>query len=361
MQPDTPIVLRRGGQVMQRSCAIVPFATPPIALEGMPFWSGEGPLCRLPLTLYDKINEGVTILAWDTSGGMLRFATDSTYLGARVELGHISAAPHISRTGDSGLDFYIGTGADSRLAHTAKTMQGDCAELRYECLFNVPGPRQRREWTVYLPLYNGVRSLELLLEPGALLWAPAPRAVRKPIAFYGSSITQGGCAGRPGNSYAAMLSRRLDAPIVNLGFSGSGRGEPAMAELIGSLGLSAFVLDYDHNAPTPAHLRDTHEPFFTIVRRAQPDLPILMASMPPTLDMLEQMPERRAIIRRTYENAVAAGDRNVYFINGDTYYPPDFADECTVDGCHPNDLGFAHMARTMLPVLRSALQGAAQP
>ena len=126
-----------------------------------------------------------------------------------------------------------------------------------------------------------------------------------------------------------------------------------MAEYISSLPMSVFVYDYDHNAPTPEHLQNTHENMFKIIRKAQPTLPVIMLSRP-KYTLNDEEKERLAIIRRTYENALAKGDQNVYFIDGPTLMQ--YAkNEGTVDGCHPTDYGFYSMAETLLSLLKTIL------
>ena len=142
--------------------------------------------------------------------------------------------------------------------------------------------------------------------------------------------------------------------LVNLGFSGSAKGEPLMAETIAKMEMSAFVLDYDHNAPNPEHLQATHENFFKVIRAAQPELPIIMITKPAPVP-LRSTPVRKEIIRTTYQNAVAAGDRNVWFIDGEALLGTEDRDACTVDGTHPNDIGNLRMADGIEPILRQAL------
>ena len=180
---------------------------------------------------------------------------------------------------------------------------------------------------------------------------PDPQKIGKPIVFYGSSITQGGCASRPANNYTTMLCRAVDAPQINLGFSGSAKGEIALAEAIGKLDMAVFVLDYDYNAPSAEHLAKTHEPFFKAVRKANPDVPVIMLSKCSWIS-----PARRDIIKKTYDNAVRGGDKNVWFIDGQELFGEPGQNMCTVDHCHPNDLGFYMMYRRVLPVLLEALK-----
>ena len=128
-----------------------------------------------------------------------------------------------------------------------------------------------------------------------------------------------------------------------------------MSAYIASLPMSVFVLDYDHNAPTPEHLLKTHEPFYRIIRETQPDLPIIMISRPD----FDKDPNTgticRNIIRGTYAHALTEGDKNVYFVDGKKMFGKEDRDMCTVDGSHPNDLGFLRMADMVEPVLRGLL------
>ena len=177
-----------------------------------------------------------------------------------------------------------------------------------------------------------------------------PHKIKKPVLFYGSSITQGGCASRPANAYTTMLCRELDPEQINLGFSGNAKGEIEIARDIASLNLAAFVFDYDYNAPTPEHLEKTHEPFFLEIRKKHPNLPIIILSR--CSNMTDR---RRDIVKQTYLNAVARGDKNVSFIDGAELFGTTDKKYPTVDGCHPNDLGFYLMFQRILPTLKETL------
>ena len=125
-----------------------------------------------------------------------------------------------------------------------------------------------------------------------------------------------------------------------------------MAEAIASLDLSCFVFDYDHNAPTPEYLQETHETFFKIIRHAQPELPVVFVSRPDFYGTPSDN-QRREIIRQTYQHAIADGDQNVYFIDGERLFGDFERDGCTVDRCHPNDVGFLRMADVIYPVIKA--------
>lgn len=346
---DKNFVARKVGD---RDLVFADVANPPFSITGLGWFDRARTYCRLPEERLAETNEGVRALAWHTAGAMVRFRSDTGALAIRYELRSGDDMPHMPRTGISGFDLYCGAGLHKRFVRTAVPGIG---LMDIESLLICDGCRETREWTLNFPLYNGVKGVWIGVDPGSRVEPPTPFAVQKPIAFYGSSITQGGCASRPGNAYTHIVCRWLDAPLLNFGFSGSARAEAVMAELMMALDMSVFVYDYDHNAPSAEYLAGTHEPFFKLLRQAKPDLPIVMVGMPNFDPEDPDCRARQAIIRRTYENAVAAGDRRVYHINNELLFGAAERDACTVDGCHPNDLGFMRMARAVYPIIRQAL------
>ncbi len=324
----------------------------PFHLTGFPFFAAEGEFCRLPRAEIPAMNSGVQGLAWHAAGGMVRFRTDSPVVAVHLELRAPVDMNHMPRSGSSGCDLYLGTGSAKSFCKTA--IPGPGVKEYASLLFSGPGD-EMRECTLNLPLHNGIRSIRVGLAPSAQVAAPAPFAVEQPILFYGSSITQGGCASRPGNAYTHVLARWFDANLINYGFSGSARGEQEMARLIARIPMRVLVYDYDHNAPSVEHLAATHALFFATIRTARPDLPVVMVGRPDFDGNPADSRARREIIRGTYDQARANGDARVLFVDGETLFGASDRDACTVDGCHPNDLGFMRMAEAIRPVLATAL------
>ena len=338
-----------------------------VELEGLPWFEENGrAFYRLPKTLTkDDVNEGALYLANHTSGVSVRFRTDSPEIMLRAKPAFCSEFGHMARTASSFDSFRRQPGGvylyNSTLIPAGRVELGKVEKETEDLsgLVGVSSDREVSDWIINFPLYGGVEKVELGFKADSVLLPPVPRKVKDPVLFYGSSITQGGCASRPGNNYSAMLCREVDAPQINLGFSGCGRGEKAVAEAIASLKLSAFVMDYDHNAPDAEYLEATHEKFFKTIREKQPELPVIMLSKPDFQYVHKRDAAndalRREVIKRTYANAVAAGDKNVYFIDGETLFGTEHRDLCTVDRCHPNDLGFYRMFCGVLPVLKKVL------
>ena len=312
----------------------------------------EGPFCRMHPLAAAKVSQGVSLLNRHTAGGRIRFATDSPYIAIRVLMHVEPPKPHMTLCCQAGFDLYR-RDEQGQYRHERTFVPPVRMTDGYEYITDVSG--KNTEYMFHLPLYNGIEKLYIGIQKGASLRQGQPYRHLRPIIFYGSSITQGGCASRPGNAYEALFSRELDTDFINLGFSGNAYGEPAMAEYLGSLDMSVFVCDYDHNAPNPEHLQNTHRNFYEIFRNRQPETPILFLSRP-DFDNSPDCPRRREIILQTLEWAKQQGDQRVYFVDGAKMFGKKDRDACTVDRCHPTDLGFWRMAQEIGPILSSLLK-----
>lgn len=330
-----------------------------IKKDGMCFYSADSnPFCihgvfkengkyrRMPESVAHSVSSCVLALHTNTAGGRVRFRTNSKRIAIIAKMDGIGKMPHFALAGSAGFDLY----ADDRYAGSflppfeISSGYESCLDLNAQQMKNI---------TINFPLYSNLNDLYIGIDEGSSLQSPVAYRHKKPIVYYGSSITQGGCASRPGNSYESILSRRLDCDYVNLGFSGSAKAEDEISDYISELDMSVFVYDYDHNAPSVAHLQNTHEKMFQAIRNKKPELPIVMLSRPKYF-LLDEEKERLETIRTTYENAVAAGDKNVYFISGRELMAK-ACDNGTVDNTHPNDFGFYSMAEALGDVLEKII------
>ena len=302
---------------------------------------------RMPRAVADSVNPGVAGLHRHTAGGRVRFITNSPKVAFKARMHNVGKMPHFAFSGSAGFDVY--ERVDGELRFIKGLVPPIAIEDGYSGTIDL-GETKTRELLFNFPQYAGVYDLEIGINEGATLEAPAPYTVEKPIVFYGSSITQGACATRPGNSYENILSREFDFDYVNLGFSGHAKGEENMARYIAGLDMSAFVYDYDYNAPNPEHLERTHEPMFKIIREAHPDLPIIIMSRP-TYTPDGEWRRRLEIITQTYENAKKSGDKNVYLITGKELTEISKYDT-TVDTVHPTDFGFYSISVALSKVFK---------
>ncbi|MBE6783283.1 MAG: hypothetical protein E7536_04665 [Ruminococcaceae bacterium] len=310
----------------------------------------NGKFRRLPEKVATETSADVEFLHKHTAGGRVRFATDSDYVAIYAVMSEVGKMSHFALTGSAGFDLYIRENGKERYFKTF--MPPFDIEDGYESVVDF-GNSNMKEITINFPLYSNVVNLFVGIRKNACLKEHSLYKTEKPVVFYGSSITQGGCASRPGLSYESILSRKLDVNHINLGFSGCARGEDRIAEYISGLDMSAFVYDYDHNAPTAEHLRNTHEKMFAKIREKNPDLPVIMMSRPKFI-LTEEEKERLEIVKSTYLSAKEKGDKNVYFIDGPALMS-EVENEGTVDDCHPNDSGFMSMAKAIEKVLEKLL------
>ncbi len=304
----------------------------------------DGKFRRMPEEVAKNVSEIVYLLHTNTSGGRVRFVTDSSYVAISAKLDEVCRAPHMPLTASAGFDLYVSKMHEKTLVPPI-TMNDS-----YESLYEFE-TKEFREITINFPLYSNVMSLYVGLEEDAVIKEASPYVNEKPVVFYGSSITQGGCASRPGMCYPNIISRRFNCDYINLGFSGGAKGEEEMIDYIKGLDMSLFVYDYDHNAPTVKHLEATHEKMFKEIRKENPSLPIVMMSRP-KYTLNEDEEKRLEIIKTTYNNAISAGDKNVYFIPGKKLMEL-CKDEGTVDTVHATDFGFNSMAQALGDVMEN--------
>lgn len=324
----------------------------PFSLYGLiPPRNEDGVFMRLPEDIAAQCNEGVISLNCHTAGGRLTFVTDSDEICIQCRQHNISKMSHMALTGSAGFDLY--EKYDGRYVYRGTFQPPFDVEDGYSSSLPV-GRGGLREYTINFPLYSGVISLFIGLKDGSRLLKAEAYKRLLPVVYYGSSITQGGCASRPGNSYEAIISRYFDTDYINLGFSGSAKGEKAIADYISGLEMSVFVCDYDHNAPTAEHLAATLGGFIDTVRSKRPKTPIIMMSRPQVNPSADEI-TRRDIVKGVFEARKTCGDNNIYFIDGTRIMKIFGGDSGTVDNCHPNDLGFMCMAQALTDVLETAL------
>ena len=313
-------------------------------------YEGDG-YRRIPDDVAKATSEKVCFVYRNTAGGRIRFATDSNRVAIRIKVPHITLRPTITLLATLGADLYVEKGGAD--AYRGSFKPAIDMEEEYEDMVWVG--EGMKEITINLPLYNDIDKIEIGLAEGAVIKPHRPYKHTKPILFYGSSITQGAAASRPGMCYEAWISRRLDCDYINLGFAGAAKGEDAIVDYMTTLDISAFVCDYDHNAPSYDHLADTLPKVYSKMRQANPDIPIIFVSRPDIHFDWDNAIKSRSVVMQNYINALNSGDKNVWFVDGASLFGSDGRDECTVDRTHPNDLGFYRMSEAIGNALQIAL------
>jgi len=328
-----------------------------LGLEGRGWMETKTPYDRLPAAAEGKVPPAVWNLSLNSAGMCVRFVTDATAIQAHWVLrSKTLAMNHMPATGVSGLDLYVRTPDKGwRWVAVGRPESTDNTAALTSGL-----PAGEREFMLYLPLYNGVASVKLGIAKEAKLGkAPARAAERsRPVLFYGTSITQGGCASRPGMVHTAILGRRLEVPVINLGFSGNGRMEAVMGEFMAQLDPLVYVLECVPNMGA-AEITERVEPFVRILRQAHPTTPILLVEDRTYANAFINPAQRsrndtsRVAYKAAYERLLAAGVSGLHYLAGEDLIGAD--GEATVDGSHPTDLGFVRQADAMEKALAALL------
>ena len=310
---------------------------------------------RFPAAAQKTVTSAVWNLSRDSAGMMVRFKTDATAIHVHYKVVKATLGmPHMPATGVSGVDLYARD--DSGKWRWVQVTRPATQEIKAEVIKDLaPG---FREYAAYLPLYNGVEFLQIGVPKGARFEGQAPRS-DKPIVFYGTSITHGACASRPGMVHTAILGRRFDTPVINLGFSGNGRMDAAVGEFLVKIDAAAYVIDCLPNMQ-PAAVREKCAPLVKLIRAARPDTPIILVEdrrftndwITPAKKKFHD--DNHAALRAVYAELVNDGVKGLHYIPGDALYGTDT--EGATDASHASDLGFMRQANVMEPVIRAALR-----
>ncbi len=329
-----------------------------LCIEGKGWTDTKSFYDRLPARAEGVATASVWNLGQDSAGIAVRFVTDATELYARWTVRREKLGkPHMPPSGVSGVDLY--------LRHKGKWMwlggtRPDDGAITTEKRLTTGMTPELRECILYLPLYNGVKEIEIGMPAGARCELPPARpAGAKPVVFYGTSIVQGCAASRPGMAYPAILGRRLDCPMINLGFSGSAHCEPELAKLFGELDPAVYLLDPLPNMNAEEVARRMPG-FIETLRNAHPKTPIVLiehlevGDAPVTPSRRPGYVKSNAELRKIFEQRVKAGDRKLFYVRGEKLLGDD--GQGTVDRVHPTDLGFMRMSDEIEPVLKRALR-----
>jgi len=276
-----------------------------------------------------------------TAGGRIRFSTNTKYIAIKAKISGTYLPSICPLSATIGFDIYEFLDGKEKFFGAYRPPAD--AQDGYESVIYTK-TETMRSYTINFPYLANVEKLYIGVNAGAEIDHGVKYANDKPFIFYGSSITHGAAASRPGNTYESFISQKYNLDYYNFGFAGNAKGEEAMAVFLASHDMSIFVCDYDHNAPSEEHLQDTHYTFYEIIRERHPHVPYIMISKPDFFTSPASNSRRRQIIIDSFEKAKANGDENVYFIDGETLFDGEFYESCTVDGCHPNDMGFYRMA-----------------
>lgn len=328
-----------------------------LGLEGQGWKDLDHPYDRLPSKAKQSVTKSVWGLSHQSAGLAIRFVSDSKSISARWSLRKDSLGMHhMPPMGVSGLDLYSKDKNRWRYVASASPKQKD----ENVATLVIDAPPGIHDYLLMLPLYNGTEKLEIGIAANARL-APAPlrpESMRLPIVFYGTSITQGGTASRTGMAYPAILGRRFDRETINLGFSGSGRMEIEMAELLAEIDAAVYVLDCLPNMNAEL-IHERFTPFIQRLRKLKPDTSIILVqNIVYQGGWFSKSKARHIAKNEAFEKEVAKFKslglrKNMRIYGGDLLGKDGLA---TTDGTHPNDLGMVRIANALEKSIRKSLK-----
>ena len=341
------------GSITEEDIAFYDIKKLPVDFYGLYEPLGEKPFKRMPIEAAELVSDKVAALNRHTSGGRIRFCTTSSYVAISVTSPKTSN-PIMTAVNVRGFDLYEDFPASKQSRFCGVFKPGATRPDGYDGIIKFEDSRLRY-FTLNFPCYAQVHELLLGLQKDATIGGGMKYANARPVVYYGSSITQGASASRPGNMYQNMISRRFNFDYLNFGFSGSGKAEPAMVDYLAGLDMCCFVCDYDHNTPNAEYLNKTHFPMYEKIRAAHPDIPYIMISRPDFDANYEQSILRRDAIIDSFRRAYGTGDKLVYYIDGAGIFAGEYEGCCTVDKTHPNDLGFMLMSESITAVIKRSM------
>ena len=352
----------RSPKILAEELTIYDARQKPFDLYGLYKPEEPGLFKRMPASIGENVSKNVSVLYTNTAGARLRFTTDSTFIAIGATYASKGVHPGaILKVPIGGLcfDMYVDGKFHQPMQPIKQTRRGcvtsfDIEDGRFESCAGF-GEKRMREITLNFPSFVNISEVYIGLKQDATLLPGKPYVNEKPIVFYGSSITQGACASRPGNTYQNVLSRRLNFDYINLGFAGSCKAEDILVDYIGTMDMSVMVFDYDHNASNPKQLADTHLRALRRLRAALPNIPFVLMTRPDEDRGEGDTLQRLEIVRESYQALLNDGCGPVELVNGHDIYHSHDSEMMTIDGTHPTDFGFYCMAEALEPVLAKYL------
>ncbi len=326
-----------------------------LMLTGQAFEKSVGPYGRMPEALQGEFRKDLLFLGRNSAGLAVRFSSDSPSVSAKWTLTNNYVMNHMAMTGIKGLDLYVLYGGRWMYIGTARPNAKENFSVFVKGM-----DKSKKEFLAYLPLYDGVESLQIGVEKGSTIGKPEKNVLikssdRKPLVIYGTSITQGGCASRPGMAYPSILGRMLNREVINYGFSGNGRLDYSMSKTLAMTDAGLYVLDCLPNT-TYQSVKDSAYRFITNIIKAHPATPLYMVENPNFASLIvdkgtaEELQKENMAWMELYLQLRKEGHKNVHYIKADNFFGTD--NEGTVDGIHPTDLGMQNHAKKLYKHLK---------
>ncbi len=301
---------------------------------------------RLPASYKEIVREPVWDLSKNSAGLSIRFLSNSSVITAKWELLNNISMDHMPDTGIKGVDLYYKNNNEWQYINTGRPMGFN---NEYRLVDNMDN--ELREYKIFLPLYDGLKNIEIGIDNSSFIRKPR-KSEKKPIIFYGTSITQGACASRPGMAHTNIISRKLDRNVINFGFSGNGRMEQPISELISESDPTFYVIECMPNMYPSDMVTSNTIPLVDTIRNKHPNTPIILVDLfTSPLTVLDNNADKGTYemnnaLKTEYEKMISNGYDNIIYLESSNALGYDF--EGTVDAVHFTDLGFMRYSNFLI-------------
>jgi hypothetical protein len=318
-------------------------------------YHSEKNYARFPKSYENRVRKEVWDLGQDAAGISIRFRTNTRQITVRWTALFDNTMDHMPLTGIKGVDLYAWVGNEWKYVNTGR-VKGKVNE------FTLLKTKDAvyREYLLNLPLYDGIDSLSIGVNDDAEITKPVADYLisKKPVVYYGSSISQGGCASRPGMAFTNIMERAMDRTFINMGFSGNGTFDIPVGEAISEIDASLYVIDCNPNTRT-GQIYDRAVELVKFLREKRPDIPILLIEAYYYVSGLgdpkdSENAKKNAELKHAYQTLKKAGIKKLYYRKGNGLIGDDY--EGTVDGVHPNDLGMMRIAKSLQPTIEKLVK-----
>ena len=301
---------------------------------------------RLPPYAKEVVRDKVWSLSTESAGLYLVFKTNATDIQIKYKVTGGYSMPHMPNTGVSGLDLYALNSSSPNWCKGDFAFNGDTIRYNYQNL-SINGHTRENTFQLFLPLYNSVKHLEIGVDANAYLEFVEPTS-NKPIIAYGTSITQGACASRPGMAWTNILVRKLGEPLINLGFSGNGQLEPELFNLMAEIDAKLFIIDCMPNM-TKERTKLIYERVIAGVNtlRNSSDAPILLVEHDGYMGfnmnkkLKRDYEDTNIELHKAYKKLLKDGVKNIFYLS---HSELNLSPDSQVDGTHASDLGMQEYA-----------------
>jgi len=310
---------------------------------------------RFPMEYKGRVRDEVWNLGQHAAGISIRFRTNASVISVKWSVLGDNTMDHMPSTGIKGIDLYAFVDNNWKYVNTGRVTGRNNEFTLVQTTQGV-----YREYLLNLPLYDGVDSLQIGVNGGAIISMPEEEYLvrNKPVVYYGSSIAQGGCASRPGMAFTNILSRMLDRSFINLGFSGNGTFDRPVGEAMCEMDAALYVIDCNPNTQRDL-IYGRAVDLVRLLKEKKPGVPVLLVEgfyyengFGKPVD--SETAKKNAELGKVYKTLQDAGVQKIYYLKGEGMIGSDH--EGTVDGVHPNDLGMMRIAETLMPAIKNILE-----